>query len=126
MSLRGRAQNYRHCDSTWTFVLNECDLKIEDKSIKSKHCKIVAFDAALDTNGKKPPAKNERRKDGGSKAGSSRKKKREDRKKHPPNADGIKKEKLEEGVSATYSQSVRLHLCTPHNIMQTNPYYYWR
>ena len=73
VTLRGKAQNYRHCDSTWTFVLNTCDIKLEEKSLKSQHCKIVAFDTALTGDGKKPPNK----KESGQKGGGNKKKRRE-------------------------------------------------
>ncbi len=89
MTLKGKAENYRHCDNTWTFVMHDCDIKIEDKQLKSSHCKIVAFDTSLSGDPvvpHKPPPKPERKKADGSKAAKRRKK--ED-KKHP---DAVKKE----------------------------------
>ncbi len=99
MTLRGKAQNYRHCDSTWTFVLNECELKLEEKTLKSKHCKIVAFDTALSGDPKKPPVKADRKKE--ATKTSSKKRRKEDRNKAgAPESEGVKREKLDEAEEA--------------------------
>ena len=47
MTLHGITQNYRYCDNIWTFAMNNCEVKAEQKTYKSKYCKIIAFDSLL-------------------------------------------------------------------------------
>ena len=71
-------------------MLNECDIKIDEKNLRSKHCKIVAFDSSLGgdiTVPKKAPPKSDRRKGDPSKIGAKKRRKEEKKK-----GEGIKRE----------------------------------
>eukprot|EP00826_Nyctotherus_ovalis_P047433 TRINITY_DN5454_c0_g2_i1.p1 TRINITY_DN5454_c0_g2~~TRINITY_DN5454_c0_g2_i1.p1 ORF type:complete len:157 (-),score=52.13 TRINITY_DN5454_c0_g2_i1:145-615(-) len=93
ISLKGKAHNYRHCDSTWTFILNDCTVKFEDREEKTKYCKIVAVDTALTGDPKKPVVKPNKRNDAGGRGNGIRRKR--DKKKGFSESTGIKKEKTE-------------------------------
>ena len=91
VTLRGKAKNYRHCDDTWTFILSNCDIKFEDRSVKSNYCKIVVCDAGVGSGqvSKKPPPKSDKKKAENTKISAKKKKKEEKQKAHN---DSMKKE----------------------------------
>ena len=94
-TLKGKAHNYRHCDSTWTFILNDCTVKFEEREEKTKYCKIVAVDTALTGDPKKPIVKPNKRFDPTGRTGVRKKR---DKKKTGGQATGslgIRKEKVE-------------------------------